>query len=179
MKDIDGVEHVIDVLKEHAGEIESHFENMNNEFLSLYNLPHDEIGRVLKCHLIIENFLNRFLEGFFNFENFNGLQLRFKQKIDMVPQQGISAAFVRPGIIQLNKVRNKFGHDLDVHIEPQNISAIYEVLQVARRGVAFPSPIAAIEAFTPIACAFLSLAPPNLQNIFLEAFRDITTHDPE
>lgn len=179
MKDIDGVHKILEVMKPHMSSIERHFTEMNNMFLGLINQPHDNIGRVLKCHLVIENFLTGFLRDYYKIESLDSLKLRFAQKVEIIPRAGVSASFVRPGIIQLNKIRNKFSHDLSTHIEKHDISAIYEVLAVARRKSTFDDPIEAIEAFTPIACAFLSLPPPELQKVFLEAFTSISTFDPE
>jgi hypothetical protein len=80
---------------------------------------------------------------------------------------------VRPGILQLNSVRNKFAHRIEFDIHPNEISAIYEVLSVARSGTEFPLPVEAIEAFGPVACAFLSVPPPHLQRLFMEAFSHV------
>ncbi|CAD5356888.1 hypothetical protein [Citrobacter freundii] len=179
MKDIDGVQVVLEILKPHMGNIEKHFNETNEFFLTLYNQPHDKIGRVLKCHLVIENFLTRFISDFYKIECIDRLQLKFAQKVEMLPKNGLSASFVRPGIIQLNRVRNRCGHDLNSQIAKHDIAAIYQVLEVSRRGVVFDEPVDAIEAFTPIACAFLSVAPPDLQEIFMDAFKAVTTYDPE
>jgi hypothetical protein len=96
----------------------------------------------------------------------------------MLPARRESAAFVRPGIIQLNAVRNKYGHRLDHQVEFNEITAIMEVLGVARAGVEFKTPIDAIEAFAPIACAFLSIPPKHLQDAFTEAFSHIRSSTP-
>ena len=78
----------------------------------------------------------------------------------------------------MNAVRNKFGHRLKHKIEGHEISAIYEVLQVARSGVRFASPVEAIEAFAPVACAFLAVPPPELQQLFMEAFAHVRSYQP-
>lgn len=179
MKDIDGVHKLLEVMKPHMSSIEKRFAEMNDMFLGLMNQPHDNIGRVLKCHLIIERFLTGFLHNYYKIERLDNLKLRFAQKVEIIPRAGESASFVRPGIIQLNKIRNKFSHDLSSSIQKHDISAIYEVLTIARRKSTFDDPIEAIEAFTPIACAFLSLPPPELQKVFIEAFTSISTYDPE
>ncbi|MBY3143967.1 hypothetical protein HFO65_36760 [Rhizobium laguerreae] len=77
----------------------------------------------------------------------------------MIPAGRSSASFVRPGVIQLNKVRNKFGHELHHVIEFGEINAITQILEIARSGTTFAAPIDAIEAFAPVACAFLSIPP--------------------
>lgn len=179
MKDIDGVHQVLEVLKPHMEYVEKHFSEINKTFIDLMAQSHDDIGRVLKCHLVVEHFLTNFIAEFYKIERLEELQLRFSQKVELIPMAGGSASFVRPGIIQLNRIRNKLGHDLSTKVERHNISAIYEVLAIARKGLDFGDPIKAIEAFTPIACAFLSLPPPELQGIFMDAFKKIVTYDPE
>ncbi len=52
------------------------------------------------------------------------LLLTFAQKAKLFPQSKSSAAFARPDIIQLNTVRNKFGHHLNHKIESQGVYAI-------------------------------------------------------
>ena len=179
MKDIDGIQDVLRVLEPHWDKIEADFNRQNERFLELAAVDHDMIGRVLRAHLIIENFLGEFLMGHYGIEDFSELRLTFSQKANLLPQFKSSAAFVRPGIIQLNAVRNKFGHRLNHTIESHEISAIYEVLQIARSGIQFPSQVEAIEAFVPIACAFLALPPPHLQQLFMEAFANVRSYQPE
>ena len=97
-------------------------------------------------------------------------KLSFFQKAKLLPDGASSAAFVKPGILQLNSIRNKFAHRLEFEIRLDEISAISDVLSIARSGAEFPSPVEAIEAFGPVACAFLSVPPPHLQCLFMEAF---------
>jgi hypothetical protein len=56
MKDIEGIENVVQILKPHWPEIEADFERHNARFLELAATDHDAIGRVLRAHLIVENF---------------------------------------------------------------------------------------------------------------------------
>lgn len=178
MKDIDGIQVVLRILESHWNSIEADFNRQNERFLALAEADHDTIGRVLRAHLVIESFVGEFLMAHYGIEELDELRLTFAQKAKLLPQSKSSAAFVRPGIIQLNAVRNKFGHRLNHTIENHEISAIYEVLQVARPGVRFASQVEAIEAFTPIACAFLAVPPPELQQLFMEAFAHVRSYEP-
>jgi hypothetical protein len=173
MRDIEGIEKVLEVLKPHWKEIHADFDAHNQRFLQLANTNHDVIGRVLKAHLIVENFLNTFLSAHYGISDLAEVRLTFFQKARLLPDGASSTAFVKPGIVQLNTVRNKFGHRLDFEIQQNEISAIYQVLAIARGGAEFPSPIDAIEAFCPVACAFLSVPPPHLQRLFMEAFSNV------
>ena len=178
MKDIDGIHEVLEALQPHWADIEADFERHNQRFLQLALVDHDAIGRVLRAHLIIESFLNTFLEAQLHLENIHTVKLSFFQKAKLLPTQGSSAAAVRPGILQVNAVRNKFGHRLDHQIEQNEISAVFEILHAARPGVRFSGPVEAIEAFSPVACVFLAVPPPNLQKLFIEAFSNLRSHDP-
>jgi hypothetical protein len=179
MKDIDGIQDVLRVLEPHWTRIEADFNRQNERFLELAAADHDMIGRVLRAHLVIETFLGEFLMAHYGIEDLDELRLTFAQKAKLLPHSKSTASFVRPGIIQLNAVRNKFGHRLNHTIESHEISAIYEVLQVARSGVQFASQVEAIEAFAPIACAFLTVPPPELQQLFMEAFAHVRSYEPE
>jgi hypothetical protein len=179
MKDIDGKQEVLRKLEPHWHEIEEDFDKNNQRFLQLADADHNAIGRILKAHLVIENFLNSFLSSHYGIEDIDDLKLSFIQKAKLLPTRQSSAAFVRPGILQLNSIRNKFGHRLNHEIKQHEISAIYEALAVARKEAVFESPITAIEAFAPIACAFLSVQPPHLRKLFAEAFENVHSHTPE
>ena len=178
MKDIEGIEKAIAALQPHWQEIEADFNRHNELFLKLLTVDHEPIGRILRAHLVIENFLDTFLTNFYEIEDFDDLRLTFAQKAKLLPLRCSSAAFVRPGIIQLNAVRNKFGHEIDHSVENLNLSAVYDVLRHARPNVRFASHIEAIEGFAAVACAFLSVSPKHLQPLFMEAFADVRSYNP-
>ncbi|HEU01769.1 hypothetical protein LCGC14_0497200 [marine sediment metagenome] len=179
MREIEGIEQALDILKSHWQELEEQFDRKNHRFLMLMSADHDAIGRVLRAHLVVESFLSTFLSSSLGVEDLESLRLSVFQKASLLPKKGSSASFVRPGILQLNAVRNKLGHQIEHRVKAHEISAISEVLQVARPKVQFDEPIDAIEAFAPVACAFLSGSTPELEEMFTEAFHHISTHNPE
>lgn len=177
MKDLDGIEAAMAVLKPHWTAIEDDFDRHNSRYLKLAEADHEAVGRVLRAHLIVENFMNTFMPAFFGLEGLQEARLTFAQKAHLLPKSKSSAAFVRAGVIQLNLVRNRYGHRLNHDTKFSEIGAMMEVLSVARAGVTFKTPIEAIEAFVPVACAFL-LPPKHLQEKFLEAFGHIHSISP-
>jgi hypothetical protein len=178
MKHIDGLDQVSRVLESHWEQIADEFNRDNQRFLALAVADHDVIGRVLRAHLIIESFVDTFLSRHYGIQDIEEIRLSFHQKAKLLPSHGSSAAVVRPGVLQINAVRNKFGHQLHRTVEREEISAVYEMLEIARRGVVFSDPVAAIEAFTPIACAFLSIPSENLRKILSDAFAHLRSQDP-
>ncbi|MBY3499336.1 MULTISPECIES: hypothetical protein [Rhizobiaceae] len=179
MREIEGIKEAMAVLHPYWDEIEGEFHRQNARYLELAAADHETIGRVLRAHLVVENFMNSYLPDFFGIEDFEELRLSFSQKAKLLPTRKSSAAFVRPGVIQLNAVRNKFGHRLNHEIKLHEIEAITNALKIARPGVDFANPIDAIEAFAPIACAFLSIPPKHLQEAFLEAFKNVRSYNPD
>lgn len=173
MRDIDGIEKVVARLKPHMTEIEAHFNAENAKFIALMSRPHDTIGRLLKCHLVLEHYLDRFLSQHFGIEDIEAAKLGFFNKAMMLPTKAHSAAFVKPGILNLNMLRNRVGHNLGSDISFGDFPRINEVLCVARPGIEFREPIEAIEAFTTVACTWLIVPPKEHQQLFTEAFSEV------
>lgn len=173
MRDIDGIEKVVDRLKPHMAEMEAHFDQENARFIALMGRPHDLLGRLLKCHLVVEHYLGRFLSEYLGIEDLEGAKLGFFNKAMLLPTRASSAAFVKPGILRLNKLRNRTSHNLGVDIAFGELGPINDVLAIARAHAKFAEPIDAVEAFTTVACTWLIVPPKEYQQLFNDAFSDI------
>ena len=173
MRDIEGIEEAVAKLKPHFAAIEQHFKDENRIFVGLITSPHDTLGRVLKCHLLVEHYLHRFLGEYFKIDTLDDARLTFSHKAALLPNRAAAAAFVKPGIVRLNVIRNRFCHSLGAELSDQDLGAIRDVLDIARSGVVFESPVEAIEAFTTVACTFLIVPPAALQQIFAEALSSV------
>ncbi len=178
MREIEGIKEVVAVLGPYWEQIEEDFNHHNNRYLQLAATNHEAIGRILRAHLIIENFINGFISKNFKDVDFDELKLSFSQKAKLLPKRNSSAAFVRPGIIELNNVRNKFAHRLKFVVDFTEITGISSVLKVSRPSIELRDPVDAIEAFAPVACAFLSVPPPHLQEAFISAFKKLRSRSP-
>ena len=181
MRDIEGIQAAVAKLKPHFAAIEQHFEHENRIFIDLISSAHDTLGRVLKCHLIVEHYLNRFLVAHFDIDNFENVRLTFAQKATLLPNRATAASFVKPGIFELNRIRNRFSHSLGVELSDQNLSSMRIVLDIFIPRRAPGSPVEVIEAFTTVACTFLFPTTAKLQQVFTEAFSTVQfrTDEPE
>jgi len=173
MRDIDGIEKVVARLKPHMAEIEAHFAKENARYVALMGQPHDLLGRLLKCHLVVEHYLGRYLSEHFGIEDVESAKLGFFNKAMLLPTKASSAAFVKPGILRLNKLRNQMSHNLGVNINFNGLGPINDVLAIARANASFAEPIDAIEAFTTVACTWLIVPPKEHQRLFNEAFSEV------
>lgn len=178
MREIEGIESVVEKIRPPMAEIEIHFDAENEKFKRLLEADHDAIGRILKCHLIIERYLDSFLKAHYDIADLDGARLSFYQKAKLLSDAKSAAAFIKPGVLSINGIRNRFGHNLETEISEVDIGAIDTVLEVARRGVAFAGPLEKIEAFTTIACTFLVVPPPHMQQYFIDAFSEVTVNAP-
>lgn len=173
MRDIDGIEKVVARLKPHMAEIEARFDEENARFISSMGKPHDLLGRLLKCHLVVEHYLGRLLSEHFGIEDVESAKLGFFNKAMLLPTRASSAAFVKPGILRLNKLRNQTSHNLGVNVAFDQLGPIHDVLAIARARAKFAEPIEAIEAFTTVACTWLIVPPKEHQQLFNDAFSEI------
>lgn len=176
MRQIEGIDEVVRKLETHWDPIEDHFNEENRKFKELLARDPDPIGRVLKCHLIVEHYLDRFIESNYEIEDLDEARLSFYQKAKLLPNSSSAAAFVKPAIVRLNSIRNDFSHDLQADVNVEDLDAINEVVNVVRQEVEYNSAVERIEAFTTIACTFLIVPPPELQEVFMDVFSEIEVH---
>lgn len=98
------------------------FEKLNEMVSKLFEKEEGTIGRVLKCHLVIEKYLNDLL----NFHlgpklDLEKVRLSFNQKLFIL--EGISDEFFiyGKGIREINSLRNRIAHRLDYDINESNL----------------------------------------------------------
>lgn len=77
MRDINGIDKVIERLKPHMTKIEEHFNVENARFIELMAKPHDVLGRLLKCHLVVEHYMERFITEHYGIQNITEVKLSF------------------------------------------------------------------------------------------------------
>lgn len=169
MRDIDFVPDVVAELAPQLPEIERRFNAENEQFKKLLAKDHELIGRVLKCHLIIENYVNRHLVEVAPKHDWLKARLNFSQKLSLLPSGNPKVEWILPGIKNINAIRNKFGHDIEARVELQDLNDCIHVLSVARRNKKYVEPSEIIEDFTVVSCTWL-IVDSRIDQIFSEAF---------
>lgn len=177
MREIEGLEHAVEVLRPHWDDFNRHFDAENEKFIALLRRDHDEIGRVLKAHLILEHYLTNYLSRCLGIENIDSIRLTFAQKVELLPSTGSAASVIKLGIKRLNTIRNMLAHRLDVDLEQVDLNAMNEVIDLFRPQAFFRNNMERIDAFMTIAVTFLILPPPELQQAFAEAFSRVHAYD--
>ena len=116
----------MDILKEKGqfDEVHKELNARRDQMESLLKKDHDMVGKVLKTHLIIEFCISERLIHEFPHSNFVGARLSFSQKIRLLPQTDPLVELLSPAIRELNKIRNKFAHDLNAEISLADMPTI-------------------------------------------------------
>lgn len=130
-------------------------------------------GRIVKSHLISEIYVDRYLHKKLGLSRVADARLSYFQKVTLLPEHGTPVAVIRPGLLRLNKIRNKIAHNLDFEISLDELRPMIDILQVSGRDADRMDPLSAIEAFTTLACTWLLVLPPHLEEPISRAFRNI------
>lgn len=169
MRDIDFIPEVVAELAPHMPRVEQRFNEENEAFKKLLAQDHDPIGQILKCHLIIENYINKHLDAESPSHNWRAARLRFAQKLELLPQDNPKVQWVLPGIREINAIRNRYGHDLTAALSLNELSGCRKVLAIARGEKEYVEPLEVINDFTTVTCTWL-IVDREIEQIFKEAF---------
>ena len=91
----------------------------------------------------------------------------------LLPEHGAAPAIIKPGLLRLNKIRNKFAHRLDAEVSVDELSPMTDILEISRRNFAELDVLDTIEAFTILACTWLLVSPPHLEELIARAFQNV------
>lgn len=172
MRIIDKIEDVVQRHKKEFEHIEEEFNKQNEKYKAFLYQDHDFIGRLLKYHLITEYYINEYLENKFPDINFKAVDLRYFQKLSLLPDND-RVAFIKPGLKELNKVRNKFSHNLNAKVELGELQEMLGVLGITRKETKYTEPSQVIEEFTTVACTFLIVSPKEINDLFSKLFNEL------
>jgi len=136
-------------------ELEKERINFNEEVLGLLNRKTDEFGFVLKCHLIIEYYIDSYLKTAYpSILNWQSSRLTFSQKLELINNNRTPIGVYYQGIKCLNSIRNKFSHRISYVIEKKDYKEIEEIMTIWKNASNEPVPegLALIESFTLWVC---------------------------
>lgn len=167
-----------DKLEPHLEEIRVEYAKRDEYFQSLISKDFTEIAQLLKCHLVIEHYLDLFLKKELGLNSLDDAKLSFFNKVSLIPDNK-AAGFVKPGIIKLNSLRNKIAHQLDINLTKNDLGSIKNILQISRQDIEKLSFIEAIEKFTALACIWLGSKNETSQKYIAESVSHIDFNNPK
>lgn len=139
------------------------------EFEVLSERDEGIIGRILKAHLILEHYIDKYLDAAHPGISFEELKLNFSKKITIVCFDKRNA-LLENGLKTINKIRNKIAHDFDPKITTEELESLgkYSNLvneaasEIAGRAYQKPEGYDYIESFVDFVCSWLA---ENVRNI--------------
>lgn len=86
----------------------------------------DDLGVVIRSHIIIENSLNSFIESLmYDKKEFRKINLEFDKKVKLAVSLGLTDRFKAP-LCSLGKLRNQFAHTIRSEISAQDANNLYK-----------------------------------------------------
>ena len=125
----------------------------------LLSKEHDLIGRILKSHLIVENYVTNYLSAKYPMLDIANARLSFHQKVTLLPYGETQVEWLRKGIFELNKIRNRYSHSLDAEITIDQVSEMEKIVHIYKPISGIKEPIEIIESFTNICCENIYATP--------------------
>lgn len=140
------------------------FRELDVKWNKIEGVDFEIVGRVLICHLIIEHYLTVFIELEISRKlTLDKLRLTFSQKLKLIDDnEALKERGIIKGIEIVNRIRNKFSHNLKVQIDQKDIVFLKNVIDNIRDkdSIAIEnteySNVAIIESFTSMVCAFMA-----------------------
>jgi hypothetical protein len=131
----------------------------NQQYAGLIKSDHAAVGTILRCHLVVEHYLNEYLaEAHPGISDFTAARLSFAQKLSLANHPKTVVAFIMPALKSLNKLRNELAYKLDVDLSTRVIQPIEDFVKLWNEaaGHDVPRGLAAVQNCTQVACIFLS-----------------------
>ena len=169
MVEIRGLGEAVEILRPHWQEFSEHFESENQNFKALLGSDHIGMGRIMKCHLISEKYIEEYLRKKLNIANISDARLSYYQKAMLLPDRGVPPMLVKPGLLKLHQIRNRFAHNLNSNVSIKELESMTGIMQISGRETQNIEAIALVESFTTLACTFLIVTPPHIEDAFARA----------
>lgn len=135
------------------------WEKAKKENKLLLEDSYHHVGRIINCHLVIENLLSNELILLGE----SPKRLKYNEKINKLPKNGNFYCLLIPGIKQVGKIRNHLAHNLRAEIAPKQMEVIDKYLSIYKKSLPKYLPVEKkIEEFTIMCINMFSLRSPKV-----------------
>lgn len=142
-------------------EMERDRTEFNSHIIELLNQATDELGIVLKCHLILEYYMDMFLKTAYpTISQWDKTRFTFSQKLELLNSDKTTLQFHYQAIKCLNTIRNKFSHKLSYSLVENDCLPIKSALEPWYTALQKPMPNdlpKLIEEFTVWICGNINI----------------------
>lgn len=128
----------------------------------LDDIDFDMLGYLLSCHLVIEHYLDHFLQAEAQASlDWDGARLTFAQKAALATSLPFVAGYnFMPALKHLNSLRNRFAHNIDVKLVEKDFEPLRSFLLSCTKdpGGVPTQPRKILSMFMGVACAYMASA---------------------
>jgi hypothetical protein len=142
-----------------ADTIETALGRFNAQWARFWERNADHLGTVLIGHLAVEHYIDDWLTAANpGMKAVGDTRLSFAQKVELLDGADPSVQWLLPGLIRLNRIRNKLAHDLDAEISERDLEPLRNVVWPWHSAGGKPcnSGIALVKDFALLVCGMLS-----------------------
>ena len=128
---------------------------------SIKSVDYDTLGYLLSCHLIIEHYIDHYLETFPTASfGWKEARLTFAQKISLIAKLHFPEPYqFVPAIKHLNSLRNKFSHNIRTELSGSDLLPFIQCLEKWSQKAPAELPTEAkeiLQLFTLVICAYFA-----------------------
>jgi len=128
-------------LLQDAPNIEKDLHDFNAKYRGFVERDYTAVSVVLRCHLIVEHFLDQYLAAANPaIDGWGDARLTFAQKLALAENPRSKLQMLLPGLRCLNTLRNRLAHRLDAEFSEQAVAPIREFITVWYRAAGKPIP---------------------------------------
>jgi hypothetical protein len=141
--------------REHIREDLNEFNRQYGQFITMETAS---ISTVLKCHLIVEHFLDEYLAAANpSLGPIEKCRLTFAQKLELANHPRGALRLLLPGLRELNTIRNALSHRLQVEVSTDKMKAMFALMKPwkAEEGEPAPKGLGLIREFSLLSSSIL------------------------
>ncbi len=105
--------------------------SFNQEYRDFIEGENKNLSVVLRSHLIIEYYMDRYIAlAIPEVEDWKKLRLTFIKKLEIINNKRTTFGMLYPGVKALNKIRNKYAHNLNYKPKESDYKPISNFIQI-------------------------------------------------
>jgi hypothetical protein len=100
-------------------------------FDGLWKKKNDQMGLILKCHLVLECYMTECLKTSYpQVDDIEAARLSFFQIYNLLPVYLFGFPWIKRGVGELNTLRNKVAHNIDYEIKEKDLEKIHKCMDI-------------------------------------------------
>lgn len=133
-------------------------------------------AKILNYHLVLENMIDRVLTA--NISNYNPMNSKqgFVKKVSLLPRTKKVYSLFLDGVLIINRIRNKFAHNLDADVTEEDIQSLRPFIEKIQKYITTKkerlTPIEIVDKFVTATCTVFIFYTPELKEKYASLIKN-------